>query len=791
MKTPHDRPEPMHVDSNGLWEHRYLVFTELSADFFHTCTRHKEVPYRLQWIGGKFEQITGYSIAELMELGCWLKLVHPDDQQRVATALSLLTPGTVNTNEFRLIRKDHAIRWIREASRCEQDPNDAEQLVLYGTCRDITVSRETAQALKTAESAYRTIFNAANDTIFVMDPHTGVLLDCNNRAQEMFGRPRHEIIGATPDQLSPPHSEEFNKTNALIRIKTAIDGQPQLFEWQCQRGDGALFWSEVNLRATEINGRKRLLAVVRDITERRQMEEQLLRSQFALDHNTDPIFWANENGGFIYANEAACRSLGYSLEELLKLRVADIDVQHPDAARFEQFVSPLEQGGAITIESVHRRKNGSVYPVEVAISLLSYANNRYVCGIARDITERQKAAEELRLSTQAAASASRAKSEFLANMSHEVRTPLNGIMGMAQLLRMTGLTSEQQKFMNMLDESCQTLLSLINDILDISRIEAGRLAIEELPFCLHTLVEQVVQAHRSVALHKGLALEVELDPDLPNTLLGDQLRLKQVLLNLLGNAVKFTAQGSVRLAITQDLSSPTQPRLQLCVSDTGIGIDDEALGRIFEHFTQADASTTRLYGGSGLGLTICRRLAELMGGTIWAESELGRGSRFHVELPLKPAPEELEPLPPRHETSKSLATDAAPACRAEILLVEDQDVGRIFATAILERKGQRVTPALDGLMALELLARQRFDLVLLDIELPNLRGEEVLARLRGLEGCARLPVIAMTAHALAGDREALLGAGFDGYCAKPLEIEQLQQELERVLQAAPTKEDRQ
>ena len=633
-------------------EHRYQIFSELTADFFHTCLRDGDEPFRVQWVGGKYEQLTGQPVDQLLAAGCWLPLVHPDDQARVSAALQLATAGTRTNIEFRLVRPDGSVRWIEESCLCEACSSVPGRIIRYGACRDITATRAASQALQTAENAYRTIFNSANDTIFVLNVGSGMIVDCNQRAIEMFRRSRQELIGATPLDLTPADDETSTAELAATLIAAAESGTPQLFEWRCLAGDGSIFWGEVNLRATEINGRTRLLALVRDISERKQLEQQF--------------------------------------------------------------------------------------------------------------TQAQQAAEQ----------ANRSKSEFLANMSHEVRTPLNGIMGMSQLLRMAGVTDEQAGYLNMLDDSCAILLTLINDILDISRIEAGRMVIEEVPFNLPAVLEQTLQLHQQTAEGKGLALVLMLEQGVPASLQGDPLRLKQILLNLVGNALKFTASGSVTLSVA--VTEPNSPTARLCltVSDTGIGIPREALCQIFDHFTQADASTTRLYGGSGLGLTICRRLTELMGGRIWAESTLGSGSSFHVELPLRPAL--AAPL-----ESAASPTDIPATPPLRILLVEDQTVNRSFATALLIRQGHQISGAASGNEALELLRCTSFDLALVDIELPDMDGRELLTRLRCLSGCEELPVIAMTAHALPEDRTRFLSAGFGGYCPKPLDIPQLLREIGR------------
>jgi len=349
-------------------------------------------------------------------------------------------------------------------------------------------------------------------------------------------------------------------------------------------------------------------------------------------------------------------------------------------------------------------------------------------------------------------------------------------MGLSQLLRTTELTGEQVEYMDMLDSSARNLLTLINDILDISRIEAGSLTIQKVPFSLGKLVQEVANIYEKPAEQKGLGLQLQTDDALPPIMMGDPLRLKQVLINLLGNAVKFTNQGVICLRV----GPPEAGRVSFEVRDTGIGMSAETLQKLFNPFTQADASTTRLHGGSGLGLAICRRLTELMGGTIRVESQLGSGSSFYVEVPCCCSADELAGI---IETPALPVSLPHPVGDLAILLVEDQEVNRTFVQRLLERQGYRIIPACDGLMALDLLNRGRYDLMLLDIQMPGMGGEEVLQRLRLQEQASgeHLPTIALTAHALAGDREKLIAIGFDGYISKPVQMDHLLAEMAWVL----------
>ncbi|MBP8309118.1 MAG: response regulator [Burkholderiaceae bacterium] len=425
---------------------------------------------------------------------------------------------------------------------------------------------------------------------------------------------------------------------------------------------------------------------------------------------------------------------------------------------------------------------------------------RALATLSREIGERRRAEQAMRGAAQLAEAASRAKSEFLANMSHEIRTPMNGILGMLQLTMLTDLTGAQRSRLGHAEDAARSLLRIIDDILDLSKIEAGRLELESVGFSLDQAMTRLSTLVRPGAIDKGLAFDIVVDDDVPRWLVGDPLRLGQVLLNLCSNAVKFTERGSVQVRVTRRDRAPSGAmsgaielgadapaaidndgvELDFSVTDTGIGIGEGDRKWLFQSFSQADSSTTRRFGGTGLGLTISKRLTERMGGRIDVESALGRGSRFRFNVPFG-----LADSPPTPASAARGEASGPGIGGARVLLVEDNRINQEVARTMLQAAGAHVEVASDGAQAIAALARAEFDAVLMDVQMPVMDGLEATRRLRRDPRHASLPIIAMTANALADDREACLAAGMTDYFTKPISMQSLVQTVSRNLAVRP------
>jgi PAS domain S-box-containing protein len=488
----------------------------------------------------------------------------------------------------------------------------------------------------------------------------------------------------------------------------------------------------------------------------------------------DCLIFADCERRAVSCNRAASEMFGYSQEEMCG---------KPLGMLFDPWRKgePAAGGWLGPVERRAFRRDGGSFAAELRVTRL--ADERGFVVLARDVTERKQADEAVSAAISQALDTALMKSQFVATMSHEIRTPLNGIIGMIELLNVGELTPSARRYAQTAREAAEELLRIVNDVLDFAKLDAGKVEVEAVDFSPEELAKSTAALLFPEARRKGLVLSVSTEPEVPVVAVGDWARLRQILLNLVGNAVKFTERGGVSVCVaTEPCTDPKRVTLRLTVTDTGIGIPEGRLERLFLPFVQADGSMSRRYGGTGLGLSIAKRLVELMAGSIGAESVEGVGSAFTVRVPVLRAPRRSG------QKGRVPAREPAPAAKAAqrrhdgtILLAEDNPVNQMLAIEQCKRLGYFVDAVSSGREALDAFGRKRYDLVLMDCQMPEMDGYEAAREWRRLEqkNGERVPIIAMTANALEGDREACIAAGMDDYLPKPVTLHDLKTRLER------------
>jgi len=496
------------------------------------------------------------------------------------------------------------------------------------------------------------------------------------------------------------------------------------------------------------------------------------------DNTPAPIYMKDSDGRYVLINKRYEMMSHISLEEIIGKTDGDIFPEQIATLFRSQDEEVKRQNRSLDFVETILLPDGEFTFITLKFPIHD-ANGKIlgVAGFCTDITDQKRNEVELALAKEAADGANQAKSLFLANMSHEIRTPMNAIMGMAQLLEYTELSAEQKQYLDAIQISSESLLSIINDVLDISKIEAGKVELERAPFSLRACINDIVKIQISPAHAKGLSIRTDIPAEVPDNLTGDQFRLRQILLNLVGNAIKFTDTGGITVAVSEHERQHDTALLRFSITDTGIGIRPEVVENIFEPFTQADVSTTRTFGGTGLGLSICRRLVELMGGRIEVESSEGAGSTFEVVIPFAVNDFQVE----QHAGSEKVQPEVWEGTPLQILLAEDNEANCRLFVKLMQRLGHTLETAQNGREAITKWEQKAFDIILMDVQMPEMDGIEATRIIRDhekLTGC-HVPIIALTAYTLQKDQVNFLHQGFDGYVSKPMKFKVLNEEIRR------------
>ena len=613
----------------------------------------------------------------------------------------------------------------------------------------------------------------ASDAIMWFD-EGGMVAYANAAAMGLLGYGEGDFLGSNLfDFVSGFHADRWPH-----QWEQLVQAGGGMFRTSLIPRNGRRIPVDLTLRVLEYEGMRYGFLNARDISERIRQEAALRKLSFVASRTDNAVIITDTESRVEWVNDGFTRMTGFSLAEVRGQAPAYLlNGPETDPETIGRIRTALAEEIPFSGELPGYRKDGSPFWLQLALNPVFDDARRLVCYIAieSDVTERKAQEAELEDARRRAESASRTKSEFLAGMSHEIRTPLNTMIGMSDLLRETRLDSDQQRYVDLFEASGNALLSLINDILDVSKIEAGHLELENIPFDVRTLAREIEEMFRFRVAEKGLHLDTVCPPDVPGAVMGDPARIRQVLVNLVGNAIKFTDSGGVTLMIRKT-GPHTSPLLSVSVADTGIGISEEKLSQIFEPFTQADASMNRRFGGTGLGLTISRRLVGLMDGEIRAESRPGKGSTFSFDIPL------VEGELPEREEDSGAEPIRLPSAR--ILLVDDFPDNRFVIRSYLKESGVFIQEVENGREALAAAFREDWDLVLMDMQMPEMDGLSALRALRAKEaeeGRKRTPILMVTAHALESEERICREAGADAYLTKPLKKKRLLEALRQHL----------
>jgi PAS domain S-box-containing protein len=683
-----------------------------------------------------------------------------------------------------------------DATKTRIGRSEGTENAMSGLAEDVLLK---AGALQSA------IFNSANFSSIATDAK-GVIQIFNVGAERMLGYTAAEVMNRiTPADISDPQELIARAKTLSVELETAITpgfealvfkasrGIEDIYELTYIRKDGSRFGAVVSVTAlrdaqgtiigylligTDNTARKLVEAEQKKLDQR--LRDQQFYTRSLVESNIDALMTTDPSGIITDVNKQMEALTGCSRDELIGAPFKDY---FTDPERAEAAIKLVLSVKKVTDYELTACARDGKQTVVSYNATTFYDRSRTLQGVfaaARDVTERKRVEAELQQAKAAAEQASQVKSDFLASMSHEIRTPMNAMMGVADLLANTDLSAAQEKYVQIFRRAGDNLLDLINDILDLSKIEASQLELERTGFSLKEKLEKVMEMVTARAHEKGLALVCEIAPNVPDNVIGDPTRLRQVLLNLLGNAIKFTQSGEVSLRVSPcpDSSHSTALRFTFTVADSGIGIPGDKLDQVFERFTQADSSTTRRFGGSGLGLTISKRLVELMGGHIRVESEVGQGSVFAFTVPLEIWVAVNRPAAVSISTGPELPL---PALR--ILLAEDSPDNCTIMMAYLERTPYRVEIAATGAIAYEKFTAGNYDLVLMDWQMPVMDGLAATRAIRAWEKASHLPptpIVALTASASKGDREKCLAAGCTAFLTKPIKQEVLLQTISTV-----------
>ncbi|MHA8102839.1 PAS domain S-box protein [Aquirufa nivalisilvae] len=760
------------------------LFFELSQDYLTVANKNGF----FEKVSPSFYRSLGYTEDEIMSNSGAALVIEEDLPLRDQLREKMFRGEGVKDFELRYQCKDGSVKVLSWNS----SPNE-QTGKLYGIARDITASKKIIEE----NNRLSWVAKGTDNIVVIADPQ-GLIEWVNDPFEKLTGYTLDEVIGKKPGSFLQYEGTDQATSQAM---QEAIANR-QVFKGEIRNRSksGREYWLELSINPIFNNQHELInfIAIESDITEKKEKDleiSNLLATQIAIFNGAGlAIIFTDVNGVVQKVNQATLELFEYEEDEIVNMLLSQIPCFDMDeliqynvelseeygtefVPSFETFVMRTRSTG-----KPERRewtlisKSGKRIPIWLGVTCVKNETGEIIgyLGVAEDYTEHKQAQNELIRAKEIAESAANAKDSFLANMSHEIRTPLNAIIGFTELLQQRNLPSPDCEFVENIQTAGDHLLLLINDILDLSKIDSGKIEMEIQPFSLKESLKHVYSILKVKSQKKAIEFSLFLDADLPDAVIGDKGRLNQVLINLAGNAIKFTEEGEVTIAVKKVQETDSRVSLRFSVKDTGIGISEEKIKTIFDRFTQAEASTTRKFGGSGLGLNIAKQLVELQGGKIELKSQLGRGSEFSFVLELEKTKQVLESQQNKKSSNLSLEQSVS------ILMCEDNEMNQRLAKTVITNFGFQLDIANNGKEGIELLKQKSYDLILMDLQMPEMDGYQATKYIRN-EMKSDIPIIAMTAHSLVGEQQKCFDIGMNGYVSKPYKQQELLQKIQEFI----------
>ena len=744
-------------------DQRFREFSEMLPEIAYQCDKDG----KLIFLNNVGYNILGIDEQDLKTGINVFDFIHPDDKRRIQQDIQsyVFSRNKPENHEYRVITRKGEIRQLLTYALPVFNKNN-QIAGLRAMAMDVSQRKKTEDALLVLQDIVSNMDMGLNvyQTDELDNPSAFRLEMVNSAATRLMKFFNNSNIGKTIDELSP-----ILRQNRLHNIfyNVVVTQSPSEVEEFIYQPDPNKAPAIYNLKIFPLPY-NRVAMIIEDVSFKKKTEATLKITNFGLENAGDLILWMDENANFTYVNQTAATKYGFLKEKLMGMGLSDLDTRVTNNQWYE-LLQILESKNSLTMESIHKTFDGTNFPVEMSVNKVSYDGKKQYFAFVRDISERNRNAE-LEQKIQVARKSAALKQQFLANMSHEIRTPMTGIMGMTSLLMRSNLNMAQQEYVRNIKISSENLLNIINDVLDLSKIEAGKMELKPNRIILADFVNQLNEMFQHVAQSKGVKFKTHIDPLVPNAIIVDDNRLKQLANNLISNAFKFTDDGEVSIGFYLKEKRKDNVVMSCIVKDTGMGISEQNQKQIFEKFTQIDTSLIRPFEGTGLGLAICRELTHLMGGEIYVESELGQGSKFTFTFMAEFDKSDIE------DTTDILPGDLKDL-NLNVLHVEDKLLNQKVVGFILLNAGCNVDFRSNGKEAVELYHPGKYDIILMDIQMPVMDGITAYKTLKELHGDKLCPVIGLSANALEGDAEKFMELGLDDYIAKPFKPQQLYEKL--------------